>query len=205
MLQLRFCGGQFINLLIYCTGSVTQPADLRRPEIWRAVASRLGEWHAVIPCLPARRVSIQEEVSGSEDRQNPAPTPSKKDPALQLAIDNVAPGKPAPNVWSVMQKWIYALPVETHDQRDRQATLQRELTKLVEKLGNRPGLGKNGVSTNTIFYVLDPGDQGNYGNSKLLSLILCLRTTFPQQLIQLSLICPKLFSLKHLLKFYSIM
>jgi ethanolamine kinase len=75
-----------------------------------------------------------------------APTSSKKDPALQAAIDTVAPGKPAPNVWSVMQKWIYALPVGSETEKTRQATLQKELTRLVAEFSNRPGLGDNSVS-----------------------------------------------------------
>jgi ethanolamine kinase len=44
-----------------------------------------------------------------------------------------------------MQKWIFALPTDTDAQRQRQALLQAELKEMVQKLSQRPGLGKNGV------------------------------------------------------------
>ncbi len=45
-----------------------------------------------------------------------------------------------------MQKWMFALPDETPEQRSRQQELQKELEKLVDELSQRPGLGRNGVS-----------------------------------------------------------
>lgn len=140
--------GRFHNGMLYrfIKGSVTSPADLRRQSIWRAVAKRLAEWHALVPCISAAREPLQQEIDGSEDFGITAPTPSKKDPALQAAIDHVAPGKPAPNVWSVMQKWIYALPTGTEAETLRQAQLQKELMRIVAEFSNRPGLGKNSVS-----------------------------------------------------------
>jgi ethanolamine kinase len=142
-LLARFHNGMLYRFI---RGAVTSPADLRRQEIWRAVARRLAEWHAIVPCLPSSREPLAKEISGSEAFGIPAPTPSKKDPALQAAIDNVAHGKPAPNVWTVMQKWIYALPVGSEAEKLRQAELQKELTRLVEEFSNRPGLGENSVS-----------------------------------------------------------
>ena len=142
-LLARFHNGMLYR---YIKGSVTSPADLRREEIWRAVATRLAEWHAVVPCLPTHREPVSLEISGSEQFGISTPTPSKRDPALQAAIDTVAPGKPAPNVWTVMQKWIYALPVGSEAEKTRQATLQKELTRLVAEFSNRSGLGDNSVS-----------------------------------------------------------
>jgi len=142
-LLARFHNGMLYRFI---RGAVTSPADLRREEIWRAVARRLAEWHAVVPCLPSSREPLATEITGSEDLGIPAPTPSRKDPALQQAIDNVAPGKPAPNVWTVMQKWIYALPVASDAEKTRQANLQKELIRLVAEFSNRPGLGKDSVS-----------------------------------------------------------
>ncbi|CAG8960350.1 hypothetical protein HYFRA_00012424 [Hymenoscyphus fraxineus] len=141
-LLARFHNGMLYRFI---RGAVTSPADLRRQEIWRAVATRLAEWHAVVPCLPSSREALATEVNGSLEIGVPAPTPSKKDPALQAAIDNIAPGKPAPNVWTVMQKWIYALPSSTDAQISRQANLQRELTRLVKEFSNRPGLGTDSL------------------------------------------------------------
>jgi ethanolamine kinase len=143
-LLARFHNGMLYRFI---QGAVTSPADLRRKEIWRAVATRLAEWHAVVPCLPSTRAPLSVEIVGSEELGIPAPTPSKKDPALQAAIDSVAPGKLAPNVWTVMQKWIYALPLNTDAEKLRQANLQKELTKLVEEFSDRPGLGKDSVSS----------------------------------------------------------
>lgn len=145
-LLARFNNGMLYRFI---RGSVTSPADLRKQEIWRAVAIRLAEWHAVVPCISTPRKPLAEQIDGSEKFDMAAPTPSKKDPALQVAIDSVAPGKPAPNVWTVMQKWIYALPSDSDAEKTRQANLQKELTRLVAEFSNRPGLGENSVGCST--------------------------------------------------------
>lgn len=142
-LLARFHNGMLYRFI---RGAVTSPADLRRQDIWRAVARRLAEWHAVVPCLPSSRETLSTEIKGSEELGISAPTPSKKDPALQAAIDGVAPGKQAPNVWTVMQKWVYALPTTSEAEKSRQAELQKELTRLVAEFSNRSGLGNNSVS-----------------------------------------------------------
>lgn len=136
-LLARFENGMLYR---YIKGTVTTPADLRREQIWRGVARRLAEWHAVIPCLPA---SVQNGTT--ESIVSP-----KMDKELQRKIDQIAPGKPVPNVWSVMQRWLFALPVSTDEQKQRQANLQKELTKIVAEFSNRPGLGVNGVSVTYI-------------------------------------------------------
>ncbi|KAM3073072.1 hypothetical protein ACMFMG_008790 [Clarireedia jacksonii] len=141
-LLARFKNGMLYRFI---RGAVTSPADLRKQSIWRAVARRLAEWHAVVPCLASVREPLSRQIDGSEQFGLTAPASSKKDPAIQAAIDNVAPGKPAPNVWTVMQKWIYALPVATDAERERQANLQKELTRLVAEFSDRPGLGSNGL------------------------------------------------------------
>lgn len=141
-LLARFHNGMLYRFI---RGAVTSPADLRRQDIWRGVARRLAEWHAVIPCLPSSREPISKEINGSENFEMSTPTPSKKDPALQKAIDTVAPGKPAPNVWTVMQKWVYALPTASEAEKLRQAKLQKELIRLVAEFSNRPGLGSNSL------------------------------------------------------------
>jgi len=139
---------RFNNGILYkfIRGAVTSPADLRTEVIWRAVARRLAQWHAEVPCLPRTRHPLAAEIHDSEQFGMPASAPSKKDPALQAAIDNVAPGKPAPNVWTVMQQWIYALPAGSDAEKLRQANLQKELTRVVAELSSRPGLGENSVS-----------------------------------------------------------
>lgn len=141
-LLARFNNGMIYR---YISGSVTSPEDLRRKDVYRAVARRLAQWHAIVPCLPATRAPVEEEIESSEAMEAVAPTQSRRDPALQSAIDNVAPGKLAPNVWTVMQKWIYALPTHTAAQRARQASLQGELLRTVAELSGRPGLGKDSL------------------------------------------------------------
>lgn len=133
-LLARFDNGMIYR---YIQGTVTQPADLRTPSIYLAVARRLAQWHATIPCIyetPAQSNGVNGHANGHD----------------ATTTGYTVPGKPSPNVWTVMQKWILALPTKTDAQRARQATLQQELAKLVEELSQRPGLGDNGVSTSII-------------------------------------------------------
>lgn len=141
-LLARFENGMLYR---YVRGSVTSPADLREARIYRAVARRLAQWHATVPCLPGQ--------TGHSRRSSRADGGVKKGKELvpegeaeyQRAVDGVAPGKPTPNVWTVMQKWIFALPTDTEAQKARQAELQNELKWLVGELSHREGYGKNGV------------------------------------------------------------
>lgn len=147
-LLARFDNGMMYR---FVRGSVTHPEDLRKSEIYLAVAKRLAQWHATVPCLPGQ-TNVSERMNGhcAEMLQGANAASEKKFASLQEAIDAAAPTKQAPNVWTVMQKWIFALPTETDTQRERQATLQRELTKLVAELSERPGLGTDGVSSATL-------------------------------------------------------
>jgi ethanolamine kinase len=138
---------RFENGMMYrfVRGTVTQPEDLRKPAIYKAVARRLAEWHATVPCIPSR-TGHSRKNSKVDGAALPALDSHLSDIEFQLALDGVAPGKPPPNVWTVMQKWIYALPTDTEAQRARQASLQQELKTLISELSQRPGLGANGVS-----------------------------------------------------------
>lgn len=123
---------RFENGLLYkfIQGSVCTPADLRRPEVWRGVAQRLGEWHATLPIS-----SISSTC--------PAPsqlTPTNKRASL-VAMAALTPGKPIPNVWTTMQKWIEALPTSTTAQSARRDELNTELKSLTKLLGDTPGIG----------------------------------------------------------------
>jgi ethanolamine kinase len=136
----RFDNGMMYRFI---QGAVTKPEDLRKPVIYKAVARRLAQWHAEVPCIPGRTGHSRKnsKVDGFA-----GPADNLGDAEFQQVLDHVAPGKPSPNVWSVMQKWIFALPTDTEEQRSRQAELQKELTALVSELSQRPGLGQNGVS-----------------------------------------------------------
>lgn len=62
-------------------------------------------------------------------------------------INAITPSKPTPNVWTVMQKWVYALPMTNEIEIRRKNVLQEELERTVAELGDKPGLGGNGVGT----------------------------------------------------------
>lgn len=126
-LLARFDNGMIYR---YIRGKVTAPADLRTPSVYLAVAKRLAQWHSTVPCLHNPETN---GINGASESQADL-------------IANIAPGKPPPNVWTVMQKWILALPRATEAERERADKLQVELTSLVGELSQRPGLGKNGVS-----------------------------------------------------------
>jgi ethanolamine kinase len=124
---------RFDNGLLYkfIQGSVCAPADLRRPEVWRGVAQRLGEWHATLPIS-----------SISSTCPAPAQLPPHTNKRASLAaMAALTPGKPIPNVWTTMQKWILALPTSTSAQSDRRAQLMQELESLTQMLGDTPGVG----------------------------------------------------------------
>jgi ethanolamine kinase len=123
---------RFENGLLYkfITGTVCTPEDLRRPEVWRGVAQRLGEWHATLPI---------SSISST------CPAPSQLSPhnkrASLVDMAQLTPGKPIPNVWTTMQKWILALPTSTTAQSTRREELMRELKSLTKLLGDTPGVG----------------------------------------------------------------
>ncbi|KAI0542913.1 kinase-like domain-containing protein [Xylaria digitata] len=154
-LLARFGNGMMYRFI---QGKACQPADLRDPSIYLAVARRIAQWHATVPC-------IHETNTGSNGATNNGHDSS---------FDLIATGKPPPNVWTVMQKWIRALPTKTDAQRTRQSELQGELSWLVEKLSQRPGLGKDGLvfahcdllSGNVIIEPKGPGTNMNGNGDK---------------------------------------
>ena len=121
-------------------GTVCKPEDLRRPEVYRGVARRLGEWHAVLP------------VSAIASKPSPSYTPSPVDSLLgdrqppdaniasdikQISSDNTAP---VPNLWGIIRKWIQALPTDTEAKLKRRDQLQQELEWIVKALGDTRGI-----------------------------------------------------------------
>ena len=65
-------------------------------------------------------------------------------PSLE-EINAITPSKPIPNVWTIMQKWVFALPTTSEKEIKRKDILQKELERTVSELGDLPGLGENGV------------------------------------------------------------
>lgn len=124
---------RFQNGLLYrfIRGQVCTPEDLRREDVWCGVARRLGEWHARLPIV----------FDSGEPR-----SPSVGKPTVSKAVINsITPGKGTPNLWTVMQKWICALPTNTDAESTRKNVLQEELERTVAELGNTPGIGNDGV------------------------------------------------------------
>ena len=148
---------RFRNGLLYrfVRGQVCTPDDLTRPEVWRGVARRLAEWHAVIPIKDGngnsngsangvQEVVSQGDVSPSELVDSNAKFPNHADDHVD-EITLVKPRHPGPNIWTVTQKWILALPASTEKERVRRNELQKELEWIVSKLDDGRGLGEEGV------------------------------------------------------------
>ncbi|KAH9891521.1 protein kinase-like domain-containing protein [Xylariomycetidae sp. FL2044] len=156
-LLARFHNGMLYR---YLPGRPCQPADLRTRPIYLAVASRLAQWHALMPC-------IHEKTPATNGL---AGVPNE---LYETAADHAAPGKPHPNVWTVMQKWILALPTDTEPQRTRQADLHNQLVRLIDDLSQRSGLGENDLvfahcdllSGNVIIEPKGPGTTTTNGAS----------------------------------------
>ncbi|KAF2771644.1 kinase-like protein [Teratosphaeria nubilosa] len=117
---------RFDNGLMYrfIQGDVCSPEDLRRPEVYKAVAKRLGQWHG---SLPISAITNTPDLVDTPVDDHCAPKDGKQT-------------RPSPNLWTVMQQWIDALPKETEHQRKRHDALQIECAWLSQKLGNTPGL-----------------------------------------------------------------
>lgn len=104
-------------LYVYMDGCACSPEDLRDPHIMRATARVLGHWHATLP--------TSEAVGTPLDFEN---------------ISRHLSGKPKTNLWTVMQKWITALPDETNEERQRNAKLAAEVEQATKLLGRTDGL-----------------------------------------------------------------
>ncbi|KAF5658472.1 ethanolamine kinase [Fusarium heterosporum] len=144
-LLARFKNGMMYR---YILGRPARAQDLSEPPILSAIAQRLAHWHATVPCLSdPKHTRDDRHINGKVQTNGHANgvVNGNDEKSRQQQIDSIAPGKPPPNVWTTMQKWIFALPTDTDAQRERQTLLQEELNKIVKKLSQRPGLGKNGL------------------------------------------------------------
>ena len=113
----------------FIPGRVCTYPDLTKEPIYKAIAKRLGEWHAVLPV-----VSTADSSAGAQGGQ-------------EVSTSNpLTPDKPTPNIWTVIQKWILALPASSPTEVERNAVLFKELERSVAELANTPGLGHDGVS-----------------------------------------------------------
>ncbi|KAL6718114.1 hypothetical protein ACLMJK_004201 [Lecanora helva] len=135
---------RFQNGLIYkfIRGHVCSPADLTTEPVWRGVARRLAQWHATLPILSAGNTTLAQDAG--PEGSLPVPALSKSLPSSE-DINAITPDLPAPNVWTTMQKWVFALPITSEVERQRKKVLQDELVRTVSDLGHTPGLGGNGL------------------------------------------------------------
>ena len=143
-LLARFNNGLLYRYII---GKVCTPQDLINEPVWRAVAKRLGEWHARLPI---------NSVATTGQAHNGIPSKSRL--ALRM---------PVPNCWSVMQKWVSALPDDTPKKKTRKELLQDELERSFADLDNERGPGSSGfvfghcdlLSANVIMLPTDSADS----------------------------------------------
>lgn len=145
---------RFQNGLIYrfIRGRVCAPEDLTREPVWRGVARRLGQWHAVLPIIATGTTAVGQDAGPVVPLYTSVP---KSMPSLET-INAITPEKPAPNVWTIMQKWVFALPTESDAESKRKDILQNELERTVSELADVPGLGGNGVRPFPPLRVLSP-------------------------------------------------
>lgn len=126
---------KFKNGLLYkfIAGDVCTPADLQRPEIYCAVARRLAQWHSTLPI---------SAISSHESKHNSKMNGGTNAVAASRTCTTLPPktSRPQPNLWTVVQAWIDALPRQTEEEIKRNAILGQELASLSSELGNTPGL-----------------------------------------------------------------
>lgn len=107
---------RFQNGLVYefTIGNVAQPEDLRRPQVARAIAQKMAEWHVAVPI-----------ASGG-----PAPGEAKTTDHDPMTVDAQAWA----DIWSLMRKWVDLTPEEADDPRYTRSNLQHELRQLEARL-----------------------------------------------------------------------
>ena len=135
---------RFANGLLYkfLPGHVCTAWDLQREPVWRAVAARLGEWHAKLPLPDPRQLSKQED-GGNDLHRVSEQANSDNDPAK--GSRSLTGRFPSSTLWSVLHKWTSALPAEDDVEDLRNAILEKVLESLFEELYIE-GQGRDSVS-----------------------------------------------------------
>jgi ethanolamine kinase len=153
---------RFKNGLLYryIIGQVCTPQDLISEPVWRAVARRLGEWHAQ---LPVTAIAEHKEIKSANGVNG-----HKSNGNMHTGAE-LASRSPVPNIWSVMQKWVHALPCNSPKQEARKQLLQKELDRSFKDLDNQRGPGSSGfvfghcdlLSANVIMLPKDCASSGD--------------------------------------------
>lgn len=118
---------RFQNGLLYrfIPGEVCTPKDLGTEQTWRAVARRLGQWHATLPTSAISNMGAA--VNGIDGHAH-------------TRVER----RPSPNIWTVMRRWVKALPQNTSKEQTRKAFLEKELERSFQDLDNEDGPGEQG-------------------------------------------------------------
>lgn len=138
--------GRFENGLLYrfIRGRGCMASDLSRHAVWRAVARRLGEWHAVLPVAGKNgHAAVRER---GEDTSLAAPngaTTNGDGPCVHSFPGGLT--KPSVTLWTVMQRWISVLPEDTAAEAKRKSLLQTEFRRLVDDLADLSSFGTDGL------------------------------------------------------------
>jgi ethanolamine kinase len=136
---------RFENGLLYrfIQGRVCIPQDLISEPVWGAVARRLGEWHG---SLPIESVPESKHLTnGTNGNASNCDGFDQADATSSLPSKAIAARSPTPNIWTVMQRWVLALPAGTDVEENRKLQLQKELERSFHELDDTNGLGNEGL------------------------------------------------------------
>lgn len=113
----------------------------------------MGEWHAVLP-VSSITSSVWSEAEAKENHDGQSFVQNAIDRVMEVGTgaeksavngtgnksEDFAPNATSPSVWTVINKWINALPLSTEAEKDRKATLAKELRWVAGELGNMHGI-----------------------------------------------------------------
>lgn len=125
---------RFDNGLMYAfiPGHVCSHVDLAKPDVYRQVAKRLGEWHS----LPIAAITSTPLLDCEEDAQKKRGVAAKPVNGNSNNSNNKNNTRPYPNTWTTMRSWIEVLPRNTDEERQRVKTIETELAWVESKLGH---------------------------------------------------------------------
>lgn len=145
--------GRFRNGLLYgfIPGKVCKAQDLAQEPVWRGVAQKLGQWHAKVPISgissnnPPSKSTTSGQTNGNTNGFHPVQTNGTKGSnGVHAHRNEIKSRRPVPNVWSVMQNWVNALPHDTEKEKARRNMLQQEVERSFRELDEPDGIGEHG-------------------------------------------------------------
>lgn len=138
---------RFNNGLLYefVPGKACSPDDLTKAPVWRGVARKLAEWHARVP-ISTVSYGTTHQASGSNGHTNGMSNGHTNGPHGMNgnSVRTLDSRLPQPNLWSVLQKWVSALPKSTEKEKARRALLQHEIERTFQELDTMNGIGEQG-------------------------------------------------------------